>query len=425
MSKLLMYILIFLYQIVLLLLPLFLIYSFIIKRKARVRINDIITHLGQHYFLTSLLRYRVDQQSVMIHAVSLGELDAAMNLINSFPHSVKSNIVLTVTSTEAYIKAQQLAKSYLKIVFFPYDSIMHQFLFIKFFKIRKAVIVEHDIWPNFMLVMGIAKKKVIVVNGHFSDRSIKFLKKNFIKKILLNSVEKIYVQTKDLRNKLEQEVIIPNIDIKLAPSYKLPINMSLDSSSKLLNERKYITISNFHPEEIDSIKKLIYLLIGSGYKLLLVPRHIHLFDNFIKELYDQFRIPVSVTTTFQSTQEFPSEIILIKAYGILNKIYIASHATIVCGSFDKKLKGHSLFEPALHGSMVYYGPYFSSQEYMDSIFRQGIHDIQHSVSGISKQIRESETRDRIVFYNWFIKTVSKETVLLKKHFFEVEEWTRR
>ena len=101
-----------------------------------------------------------------------------------------------------------------------------------------------------------------------------------------------------------------------------------------------------------------------------------------------------------------------------------SHASIVFGSFDSSLKGHSLFEPLLYGAMVYYGPHFSSQKYMDELLHSFIPDIQHDINSIFQQIESLTTQDRLRIYNSFVKIVEREAVILINHFREIEKWIR-
>lgn len=421
MDKLFRYCLLIVTQFLLIFLPVLAVYSFIKARKQNIKTRDNLQHISQHYFLTSLFHRWNKKNCIMIHAISLGEVDAAINLINSFEPESNENIILTVTSIQAYKKLHK-NKLNLKILYFPFDSLIHQTLFLSHFHIKKAIIIEHDFWPNFLAVMNMLKREVILLNGHISDKTIQRLSNRYYRELMFSPIKNAYVQTDDLRTKLLH--IMPDINVSVVPSYKLPLNIRVNGVENITSERKVIAISNFHPNELNTVNVLLSKLIHLDYKIILVPRHINFFDDFIQVIKKQYNNQVEVISECNNIENILSDIVFVKSYGVLNRIYSMSHASIVFGSFDSSLKGHSLFEPLLHGAMVYYGPHFSSQKYMDELLHSFIPDIQHDINSIFQQIESLTTQDRLRIYNSFVKTVEREAVILINHFREIEKWIR-
>jgi 3-deoxy-D-manno-octulosonic-acid transferase len=419
MNKLLRWLLLFIVQFLLIFLSIIAIYSFIKARGQKINIKDNLRHIGLHYFFGFMFFKRKKNSSIMIHAISLGEVDAAINLINYFEQDVKEKIILTVTSIQAFMKIRNSDHS-MMVLYFPFDSLIHQMLFVSHFNIKKAIIIEHDIWPNFLAVMSLLKREVVILNGHLSNNTIKHLSFPFYRELMFSPIKNVYVQTGELKNKLVR--IMPDLTVSVVPSYKLPLNNYIGNNDC---ERKFVTISNFHPEEIEVVTTLVSKLIKLDYKIILVPRHIHLFDDFILVLKKQYKNRIDVISECNNIEKILADIIFVKSYGVLSEIYSLSHASIVFGSFDKTLKGHSLFEPLLYGSMVYYGPYYSSQEYMNELLHHVIPDINHDINIIYHQIRELSTQDRLRIYNNFIISIEKEKSTLINHFKEIEKWIQR
>jgi len=419
MNKLFKFFLLMISHFLLISLPVLAIYSFFKMRKQGVNIKDNLQHISQHYFFTFLFHGWNGNRSVMIHAISLGEVDAAMNLIDSFEFKIQSNVILTVTSIQAYKK---IKNNNITVLFFPFDSLIHQFLFVCRFNIKKAIIIEHDFWPNFLAVMNLLRREVMVLNGHISDKTMYYLGSACYREVMFHPIKNVYVQTDVLQKKLSH--IMPDVNISVAPSYKLPLNLHIQDIENISTERKILTISNFHLSEIDTVNIFLSTLNGLDYKILLVPRHIHSFDDFILALENTYKDQVQVVSECSDVENVLSDIVFVKAYGVLDEIYSISHASIVFGSFDSSLKGHSLFEPLLYGSMVYYGPYFSSQTYMDELLHCFIPNIRHDIDSICQQIEMLTTQDRILIYNGFVNAVGEEKDILIGHFKDVERWIK-
>ena len=408
-------------QLILFLLPLIAVYSFFKGCRQKVSLKDNLRHIGQHYFLGFLFSKPKVNNCIMIHAISLGEADAAINLISFFQPQIRQKIILTVTTIQAYKKLTNQPND-ITIVYFPFDSLVHQSLFIHHFNIRKAIIIEHDFWPNFLATMDLLNREIILLNGHFSDKTINRLNNRYYQALLFSPIKKVFVQTTELKTKMLP--VMPNVSISVTPSYKLPLNTTVLDIKNINSERKIITLSNFHPEELNTVSELLAKLVKLDYKIILVPRHIHLFDNLIKKWEEVYQNRFAVITQWNNATNITAEITFVKSYGVLSKIYSLSHATIVFGSFDPSLKGHSLFEPILYGSMVYYGPYFSSQQYMDEFLRRIITNIKHDTDSIEQQIKHLSTHDRIDIYNKFMVNIENEKHILINHFKEIEQWIK-
>ena len=117
--------------------------------------------------------HKPDSKPVWIHALSVGEVISAVPLVKGLSGCLRDkNIVLSVSTKTGIEIANRLLKDYVDaIFFFPYDlafSVKHISA-----KVDPAivVIVESDIWPNFLFEMKRRKVPVALVNARLSNRS--------------------------------------------------------------------------------------------------------------------------------------------------------------------------------------------------------------------------------------------------------------
>jgi 3-deoxy-D-manno-octulosonic-acid transferase len=118
------------------------------------------------------------KKCIWLHAVSLGEVNAARTLVkeleNDFPDF---EIVISVTTDTGFAAATAAFGANHKVFYFPLDlsCIMSR----AFRGIQPAIclLMELEVWPNFVLIANELHTPVIVVNGRITDRSFSKYKK--------------------------------------------------------------------------------------------------------------------------------------------------------------------------------------------------------------------------------------------------------
>jgi len=128
---------------------------------------------------------------IWIHAVSVGEVTAAAPIAASLKMKRPEIKIIFSTSTET---GQEMAHRFIKsadaFIYFPLDI---PFVVRKIIKSAKAdvfVLVETELWPNFLRVCKEHQMKALMVNGRISPRSYKrYLKTAFFWKIILDNLD--------------------------------------------------------------------------------------------------------------------------------------------------------------------------------------------------------------------------------------------
>ena len=117
-----------------------------------------------------------DQPAVMLHAVSLGEMNATRAMVSELVASgSKPHIIVSTTTQTGYARGQELYGNNpnVTLVYYPLDfsSAISRFLD----RLRPSVVVlmELEVWPNFMLHCSRRGIPVLLVNGRLTADSFK------------------------------------------------------------------------------------------------------------------------------------------------------------------------------------------------------------------------------------------------------------
>lgn len=110
---------------------------------------------------------------ILIHAVSVGEVNAVRYLIDALEEQgdTPPEIILAVTTDTGFARATSLFSDQLTVVRYPLDFSFSVERFLSAVKPDIAVLIELEVWPNFVgscVRQGIS---VLVVNGRLTARS--------------------------------------------------------------------------------------------------------------------------------------------------------------------------------------------------------------------------------------------------------------
>ncbi len=110
------------------------------------------------------------QRCVWIHAVSMGEINAIGSIVSGLKERLGDcEIVISTTTDTGMKRARKLYGANHKVFFYPLDFS---------FAVRRAlgrirpdvcVLMELEVWPNFMAVVGRRGVSVVVANGRISS----------------------------------------------------------------------------------------------------------------------------------------------------------------------------------------------------------------------------------------------------------------
>src|SRR3990167_3172573 len=147
-----------------------------------------------------LLQSLKNQRVLWIHAVSVGEVQAAVPLIKRLaednPHY--KVLVTTTTHTGQQVAHERLSDLPVEICYFPLDFYWVVRKVLKAIDPKVVLIFETELWPAFLQGCFDRKIPVLMVNGRISERSFRGYQiiSPFIRS-LLTRLSFIAVQTKE------------------------------------------------------------------------------------------------------------------------------------------------------------------------------------------------------------------------------------
>ena len=307
-----------------------------------------------------------DNRPIWIHALSVGEVLSAVPLVKELKSCFKhQDIVFSASTKTGFEIANNLLKeSVNSIFFFPYDlliSVKHIAA-----KVEPAIviIVESDIWPNFLFEMKRRNVPVILVNARLSRKSYfgykRFL---FFSKRLFVSFSKICVQSSEDAHRFSLLGIPPGRititgNIKFDQQYdfagreeieKLRQSLLIKPSQKIL-----LAGSTHYGEEaillnaFSRLKKKYPDLI-----LIIVPRNPDRARSVCRICKSAGLFAVTMSE-LEEKKPGP-DVIVVDRIGILKMLYATADIAFVGGSLVRS-GGHNPLEPAAFSRPIIFGP---------------------------------------------------------------------
>ncbi|HEY2395899.1 MAG TPA: lipid IV(A) 3-deoxy-D-manno-octulosonic acid transferase [Rudaea sp.] len=114
------------------------------------------------------------RDSIWVHAVSMGEVNAALPLIDALMRRYQDTpfVITTVTPTGSE-RVRRVYRDRVFNVYLPYDLPASIQRFLDRVRPRVAVVMETEIWPNLFFECQARDIPVIVANGRLSEKSLR------------------------------------------------------------------------------------------------------------------------------------------------------------------------------------------------------------------------------------------------------------
>jgi len=322
--------------------------------------------------LGRISRKNPNRKSIWIHAVSVGEVNAAKTLVEKFKNSLDDyDIVITATTDTGRDRAEKLYAKDHEVFYFPFDiSFVMQRAF-QNISPALCILMELELWPN--LIAAARKKEipVVVVNGRISDSSFPRYKmiKPLLKKTFQN-VRLFLAQTDEyaqrfiaLGGRRDRTVISGNLKYDTAEITDTVAGS--EEIAKTLNlgpERLWVAGGTGVGEEkiiLDVFKKLRDEKKLAKLKLAIVPRKPERFDE-VADLIEKYGFEM---VRYSQAKARPIEkntnkadVILGDTMGDLRKFYSLANIVLV-GRSMVPMGGSDMMESTALGKCTMFGPH--------------------------------------------------------------------
>ena len=294
---------------------------------------------------------------VWFHAVSLGEVISSKKIVKTI--AKENNVVLSVTTPTGLREAKKIFGLDIEIVYAPWDLKWFISNYFKTYEPKSLILFETEIWPNMITQSFKNKIPIILSNGRMSDSSYKRYKKfNFLSNKVFQKITHAFVQSEAHKERFNL-LGIDNHKISNTGSVKFDVEINQNPLRNTIGNKILLAASTHKKEDEIVIKSYIQLLEeNEDLKLIIVPRHPDRAE-LIQSLLDNFKL--DSTLCKEIPQDFSNNnVYVIKATGLLKKLYSIATLSYVGGSLFKEYGGHNIIEPASQRCPFIVGPFMKN-----------------------------------------------------------------
>jgi 3-deoxy-D-manno-octulosonic-acid transferase len=310
-------------------------------------------------------------ESIWVHAVSVGEVLSARSLISELRASYpKLRLFLSTTTLTGQQLARRSVPDVDAVFYFPFDWTITARRTLNVVRPRLFVMTETEIWPNLLRECRRRGIRTLMVNGRISYRSFPRyrLVRPFMKRVLAD-IDRFCVQGEETLRRL--------IELGADPA-RIVVTGSLKFDSLELSpipgrgrERvlRFFRVSPGRPViiagstlkgEEEPVIRAFNRIRASGANALLIiaARHPERFDE-VERLCRQEGLTVVRRSELPIDAEPRADAVVLDTIGELAQLYQIATAVFVGGSLVPA-GGHNILEPALYGKPVVFGPHMQN-----------------------------------------------------------------
>ena len=340
-----------------------------------------------------------------IHAVSVGEVRAAVPMINRFIADMPDLRILVTTMTPTGSDTVgQLLGDRVEHCYLPYDTGGGITRFLDCARPSMAVVMETEIWPNLIRLCSERGIRVAYINVRLSQRSFERYRQfsTFIASVL-GRVDLIAAQGDSDADRIRQlgaddTSVHVTGSIKFDAQIPASVSEAAQMVRRTLGDERLIWIAGSTREGEEGLILSAYQVLKHrfpGLLLILVPRHPERFDSVARqcrraglEIVRRSADPLIVPET--------TDIYLGDTMGELTLLYAAADVAYVGGSLVPT-GGQNILEPCALGIPVVFGPHmFNFQDISRWAVDGGagfqVPDVDHLVTMLDRLFRDADLR---------------------------------
>lgn len=319
--------------------------------------------LPERFGMTSL---RPAQPVLWVHAVSVGEVQAAAPLVRALlqRYPRHSLVVTTTTPTGAQrvraLFANEMQAGRVQHAYLPYDLPGSVRRFLDRVRPRQAVIMETEVWPNLYRACAARAIPIVLVSARLSTRSVRRYRRfaGLFAPVLRNLDIGAQTQT-DADRFVAIGADAARVHVTGNIKFDMDVPADVREAGAALRAaafagRKVWVAGSTHAGEED-IVLAAHERIGQIHRdalLILVPRHPQRFEQVSEWLGAR---AVRFARRSRNESVSAADVLLVDTLGELSMFYAAADVAFVGGSLVP-IGGHNLLEPAAFAKPIVTGP---------------------------------------------------------------------
>jgi 3-deoxy-D-manno-octulosonic-acid transferase len=333
--------------------------------------------------------------AIWIHAVSVGEVLSGVSLAQKLKAAYPQRPLIVSTTTQT---GQALARERVKaadaVIYFPFDWAFCVRRALDAVKPALVIVLETEIWPNFLREADRRKVPVIFVSGRISDKSFARYQKFFgwagfylrpflrdalghARAFLMQSARDAE-RVKELGAPAERVVVSGNLKYDQAVPDATPMSEWLAHEVERGGRRPLIVAGSVVSSE-EPLALIAFGVVQGEFPnalLVLAPRKPECFQqaaDFIQESRRKFvrrselKIGGNGASSGSTAISTDVTVVLLDSIGELASLYRLADGAFVGGSLVES-GGHNILEPAAFGKIPVFGPSMENFAEMASRF---------------------------------------------------------
>lgn len=325
---------------------------------------------------------------IWIHAVSVGETRAAIPLIKGLRRTYPDAAIVLSNVTET---GREIAESIPEIdlrIYFPVDFSLTVARALDAIKPALVLIVETELWPQFVRKCKQRSIPVMLVNGRISDRSFpRYKRAGVLLHPILRQISSFCMQSEQDASRIETlgaspERIHVSGNMKFDQGEMRHSNADVEelcAQFALQRQAKIWVAGSTHQGEEEIVIRIYHRLLQNipDLILILVPRHPHRCRQ-IGELLSQEGLKWRLRSTKSETPLKAGGVLLVDTLGEMLDFYALADVVFVGGSLVP-VGGHNILEASMVTKPVLFGPHMQNfkeiAQYINTA--QGFGEVAH------------------------------------------------
>jgi len=346
-----------------------------------------------------------------IHAVSVGEVIAAVPLLRNLREKYPSRTILLSTITDTGQKvARTRAPEGTIVIYLPFDIPSVVARAMKTVNPELLIIMETELWPNLFRICASRKIPVILMNGRISENSFRGYRRiSFFMRKVLSFVELFGMQNDEYAARI-RSLGVAHSRIMSLGNFKFDATPPAQIPEWTERVQKPVLLAGSTNEGDEELITSVYLQLKKDFpalNLILAPRHPERFDEvaamiaskniaFLRRssLKDRTANPSSSEGQDRGGEyplrpvlpEIKGTVILLDTVGELSAVYGASDIAIIGKSFAG-YGGQNPLEPASWGKAILCGPHMENFPVIREFYNAGA-AIEVSAENLHAALRE-------------------------------------
>ncbi len=311
------------------------------------------------------------RRSIWVHAVSVGEVQAARPLLQALAKAApQMPLALSTITASGFQVASKAVEGIGVAVYFPLDLRRYVLCALRTFNPKVLILVESELWPVSVHLTRARGTPIAVVNGRVSSRAFRravWIKLLFAR--MLQGVNLFLMQSQTDADRIIQ-LGAPANRVQVVGSLKWDASVSARPTVQeiqattvqlgLASHTPVIVAGSTHRGEEEAILKAFQALKVShpAVRLVIAPRHVERLDEVEVIVRKAGLMPKRVSA---SALTHPSDVGIVDTFGQMPRYYGVATIVFIGGSLIPH-GGQNPLEAASLGKPIVFGPFMHNFE---------------------------------------------------------------